>query len=675
LGLSGSVYEPLGLSSSSSNARGDPLLLLRAAAQLGIDIEAADAAQDAGLLEIRERCSFRHPLVRSAVYRTATQQERRQAHAALAEATDPKLDPDRRAWHRAQATAAPDDEIADELELSAARAQARGGLAAAAAFLERSVSLSADPARRAERALAAAQVSLSAGAFDAVQALLMIAEPGPLDELQRARLELLRAQLAFVTHHGGDAPMLLLRAAKRLEPLDLELARKTYLDTMSALVLAGRTVAMGASVVEVARAARAAPAAQRAPRGPDLMLDGLAARYIEGPAAAVPILRQALGVLAHDTSAEEALRWLFLASVVAVQLWNDEMWHALCERYVELGRQVGALSEIPLALTVRVYVHLFCGELDIAASLIEQMRTVVEATGMFLAPYVALHLAAMRGHESELSALIEANGDEMTRQGQGSGIALIEVARAILYNGLGRYDEALAAAQEVGPQDLTTENWVITERIEAAARAGRPEIVADSLWRLQEMTDVGETDWGLGLLARCRAFLCEGDAAESLYREAVERSRARGCDPSLPVHTCCTESGCDAKAAAPTLASSYAPLMTVSPRWEWRRSPNAPVASSRQPEKPPESAATKREPTLHPRKLRSPDSRSRASPTRKSAHSSSSARARSSGISGTFTRSSESAPAESSTPLCPPDESRFGRRLRATPGLSNGRHP
>jgi len=511
---------------------GDPLLLWRAVERLGIAPTASDEATD-GLLSIGQRVTFRHPLVRSAVYRSAAADRRRAVHLALAEATDKHADPDRRAWHLAAAALGPDEQAALELERSAGRAQARGGLAAAAAFLDRSVSLSADPARRSERALAAAQVSLSAGAFDAVQALLMVVEAGPVDELQRARVELLRAQLAFVSGHGSEAPPLLLRAAKRLERLDVELARETYLNALSSLVLAGRAISREAGVVEVSRAARAAPAAQRPPRGPDLMLDGLAALYVEGRGVAVPLLSEALRILAHDTSAEEALRWLFLAGVVAVLLWDDEMWHALCERYVQLGRQVGALGEIPLALTVRVYVHLFCGELDTAASLIDELRNVTEATGSFLAPYVELHLAALRGHEDELSALIEASSHDMTRLGQGSGIAQIETSRAILYNGLGRYAEALAAAREVGPHDMSSENWAVAERIEAAVRAGAPEIAVDSLRRLREITQGGGTDWGLGLVARCGALLSEGGAAESFYREAIERLARTRMRPEL----------------------------------------------------------------------------------------------------------------------------------------------
>ena len=510
---------------------GDPLLLSRAAETIGIAQGTSESTD--GLLSIGQKVTFRHPLVRSAVYRSAAVDQRRAVHVALADATDKDVDPDRRAWHLAAAAVGPDEQVAAELERSAGRAQARGGLAAAAAFLERSVSLSADPARRAGRALAAAHLSLSAGAFDAIEALLTVAEAGPTDELQRTRVELLRAQLAFVSRHGSDAPALLLKAAKKLEPLDLELARETYLNTLTALLLAGRAISTSAGVVEVSRAARAAPAAKHPPRGPDLLLDGLAALYLEERAVAVPILMRAVRALIDDLSAAEALHWLFLASCVAVQLWDYDMWHALCERFVELGRQVGALSEIPLALLSRAYVHLFCGELDFAASLLEEMRTVTEATGTFLGPGCAVHLAAMRGRESEVSSLIEASSEETAQKGQAAVTALTEVAKAVLYNGLGRYEEAMASAGQVGPEDLTTENWAISEHIEAAVRAGSPEIAADRLQRLHDITQDGGTDWGLGIAARCSALLSEGDAAERLYREAIERFARTRLRPEL----------------------------------------------------------------------------------------------------------------------------------------------
>ena len=269
------------------------MLVWRAAERLGIGAGALAAAADAGLLAIGERVTFRHPLVRSAVYRAASPAERRAVHQALAGATDPRADPDRRAWHRAQAAPGPDEEVAAELERSAGRAQARGGLAAAAAFLERAAALTLDPARRAERALAAAQAKFQAGAFDAALALLATAEAGPLDQFRRARADLLRGQIAFSASRGSDAPPLLLKAARQFEPLDPRLARETYLDALGAALFAGR-LACGGGVREVAEAARLAPPPPQPPRGPDLLLDGLALLITEGYPAGVPVLRRAL---------------------------------------------------------------------------------------------------------------------------------------------------------------------------------------------------------------------------------------------------------------------------------------------------------------------------------------------------------------------------------------------
>ena len=243
---------------AAAEPAGDPALVWRAAERLGIGAEAVAPAADAGLLAIGERVTFRHPLVRSAVYRAASPPERRAAHQALAGATDPQADPDRRAWHRAQATLGPDEEVAAELERSAGRAEARGGLAAAAAFLERSAALTLDPVRRAERALAAAQATYQAGAFDATLGLLATAEAGPPDQLRRARADLLRGQIAFSSSRGSDAPPLLLKAARQFEPLDSRLARETYLDALAAATFAGR-LALGGGMREVAEAARMAP--------------------------------------------------------------------------------------------------------------------------------------------------------------------------------------------------------------------------------------------------------------------------------------------------------------------------------------------------------------------------------------------------------------------------------
>jgi DNA-binding CsgD family transcriptional regulator len=503
---------------------GDPVLVWRAAGQLGIDADAASPAVAAGLVHFAGQVRFRHPLVRSAAYRAALPDERRNVHQALADATDPDVDPDRRAWHRAHATSGPDEAVADELERSAVRAQTRGGLAAAAAFLEEATRLTPDPARRARRALAAALAEHRAGAPDAALALLAIAQGIPLDELHRARVDLLRAEIAFASRRGSDAPPLLLKAARQLEPLDLGLARETYLEAFTAAVLAGR-LSRGADVTEVSRAARLAPAPSAPPRAPDLLLDGLATLVTDGRAAGTPLLRRSLSAFrGQGISTDEGLRWLWLAGRVADDLWDDESWEVLCTLNVTLARQAGALSVLPIALRSRIFVHVFAGELDQGAALMEEVRAVTEMTGTQLAAYGAVALAAWRGREAEATELINATIDDVTSRGEGMGLSISYHARALLYNGLGRYAEARAAAEQAGEhEDLGIFAWALTELVEAASRSGEPGVAAAALDRLAETTRTAGTDWALGIEARSRALLSADDAADDLYREAIER--------------------------------------------------------------------------------------------------------------------------------------------------------
>ncbi|MFC5266043.1 AAA family ATPase [Kribbella qitaiheensis] len=512
------------LLTAAADPTGSMTLLWRGAELQAIPADAAAAAETAGLVEFGARVHFGHPLVRSAVYRAASAGDRRDAHRALAAATDPEVDPDRRAWHRAHAAMGPDEEVAAELERSAGRAQARGGLAAAAAFLERAAVLTPAPTQRGERALAAAQAKIRAGAFDAAGHLLGMAEAAPLDEFQRARVDLLRAQLAFAANRGGDAPSLLLRAAQRLEPIDAGLARETYLDALNAAVFVGRPASPGGRPPEVAAAARTAPRPPHPPRGPDLLLDGLAATFSEGYAAGVPLIRRALSAFDQETSAAEDLRWLWTACVAAVDVWDDDRWDTFSSRHVRLTRDAGALSELPLALSQRAYALLFAGELAAAASLLEEAQVVTEATGSRIAPYGALALAALRGREAEISTLVTATKDDVELRGEGIAIIATDWATALLHNGLGHYDKAVAAAEHtsayvaVGPA-----NWGLVELIEAAARTGSPERGTDALRRLSESTSASGTDWALGVEARSRALLSEGETADRLYLEAIER--------------------------------------------------------------------------------------------------------------------------------------------------------
>jgi DNA-binding CsgD family transcriptional regulator len=514
---------------------GDRSLVRRAAQRVGIDVDAVDPAGLAGLLRFGEQITFRHPLVRSAVYREATPPQRRQAHQVLAEVTDPAIDADRRAWHRAHAASGPDGSVAADLERSAGQARARGGLAAAAAFLERAAVLSPDAVHRARRALDAAQAKIQAGAFEAALDLLAMAGAGPLTELQQARSDVLRAQLAFATDRGRETPPLLLKAAKRLEPIDADLARATYLDAMSAAMFAGLLASPGGGALEVARAARAGPRTHSAPRASDLLLDGLAANFDEGYAAGVPILQEALAAFGSGMSTDDQLRWLWLACVVALHLWDDERWDVLSGRYVELARTAGALSELPLALSMRTYLLLFAGELTAARLLIDEIQTVTEATGSNPAPYGALAFAAMRGRQAEASALIEATITDVTRRGEGVGLAVAQRANAVLNNGLGRFPEAAAAAEQALHHNQHADarypgvaNWAAAELVEAAARNGMTELATETLDWTTTMTGASGTNWALGVEARSRALISHDDVAESLYREAIDRlSRTR----------------------------------------------------------------------------------------------------------------------------------------------------
>ena len=504
---------------------GDPAVLWRAADRLMIGISATDAVEAAGLLEVRAVVTFRHPLVRSAVYRAASLDQRREAHLALAEAIDPELDPDRRAWHRAQAASGPDEAVARELERSADRAQERGGLAAAAAFHERAAALTLDPARRARRALAAAQASYQAGALGPALRMVATAEAGPLDDLARAQVDLLRAQIRFASDHGSDASLLLLKAARRFESLDVKVARETYLEALGAAVFAG-SLAGGTRVLEVASAARAAPPPPSPARPLDLLLDGLALLISEGYSAGAATLRRAVTAFrSEEVAPGEGLRWLWLAARTAALLWDYESWDALSYRLVTIARDAGALTVLFFALATRVGVHLFAGELGTAASLVEEIEAVNESTRSGVRPYGSLGLVAFRGREAAASQLIAAATRDLTLRRQGMGLAAAQWSNSVLQNGLGRYEDAVVAAQEAAedPSEFWFATWGLVELIEAASRSGVRDLAAAALDRLAETTGACPTDWALGIEARSRALLSDGESAERSYEQAIAR--------------------------------------------------------------------------------------------------------------------------------------------------------
>ncbi len=504
---------------------GDPLLLLRASEQLGIAVSAVEPETE-GLLALGEWVTFRHPLVRSAVYRSAAMHERRSVHLALAEVTDRDADPDRRAWHLAAAAAGPDEQVALELEHSAGRAQARGGLAAAAAFLQRAVALTADPARRADRALAAADASLRAGEFDVARGLLATAEGGPLNEFQSARLGLLAAEAAYSESRGSDAPALLLQAAKTLDPLDPQLARETYLDAWSSALFAGRLASTSSSLHLVSREVIAARRPLRDMRPSDRLLDGFALAFTEGRAAAAPALRRAAASFAgSDVSPEEVLQWGWLATAAAVMVWDHNTCLAVATRGVHLAREAGALTVLAVSVNVLTQAVVLGGEFSAASSLVAEADGVTEATGARVAPYGALVLAGLQGREATASALIDATIQEFTAWGQGTAVQYANWANSLLLNGLGRYPEALAAAEDASDDtpELFVAIWAAVELLEAAARSGQPDSANGALERIEAATSVVPTDWALGIRARSRALQSEGETADLLYREAIER--------------------------------------------------------------------------------------------------------------------------------------------------------
>jgi DNA-binding CsgD family transcriptional regulator len=504
---------------AAADPLGDPLLLWRAAERLDLDRAAAtEAAVASGLLTIGDHVTFRHPLARSAVYRAAALGERQAAHRALAAVTDAERDPDRRAWHLAVAAAGPDEEVAVELERSAGRAQARGGLAAAAAFLQRAAALSADPAQRARRALDAAQASFQAGDFDVALSLVATAEAAPLGARERARIGLLRGQVAFASQLGNIAAPLLLEAARQLEPFDVQFARETYLYAWGAAVFAG-----GSMLTEICAAARALPPSPGAPRPLDLLLDGLAALTTDGRDVATPILRRASRVLAAMPAAD-VLRLGWAARAAGGQVWDFDGMCGISARQVQVVREAGALAQLPLHLSQLGLVRAWMGDFAGAAAIVEEIDGVAAATGAPIGPYAELLLRALQGREEEAAAAITGAIEQATAGGQPMAVAYAHWSAAILHNGLARYPEAAAAARRA----LDTNNpfaamWALSELVEAATHAGDPASARDALDRLIAATRPSATDWGLGVAARCRALLSAGDEADGLHREAIAR--------------------------------------------------------------------------------------------------------------------------------------------------------
>jgi DNA-binding CsgD family transcriptional regulator/tetratricopeptide (TPR) repeat protein len=502
---------------------GDATLLWRATTHLGTSIDAAAPAEEAGLVTFGPRVRFRHPLVRSAVCRTAGVHDLRDVHRALAEATDADLDPDRHAWHRAYAAAEPDEAVVAELEQAAERAQQRGATVTAAAFLERATELTADPDRRGQRALTAAVAKVFAAEFDSGLELLATAELCPLDPLQRAWLLRLRASMPSNLAGVQERPAMFLEAAELFHPLDARIAREVYLGALGTQMMVGR-LADEQVLREVAGAARAAPPAPDPPRPIDLVLDALAVRFCDGHEAALEPMRRAVHTATRVSHDDEILQWLFFGPPVAPEVWDDESWDVLTAHVVQSNRDSGAFGMLPLSLQYRAEFELNAGHLEAAAELLDENDTILELTARQFMTYTALEYAAWRGDEARALNVIDSATREMLEAGTGRIIGIAEYAKAVLANGLGQYGDALDAAQRAcAYDDLGVFGRSLVERIEAGSRCDASADAALALEELERRTLGAGTDWALGMLARSRALLSDAGRAEPLYREAIER--------------------------------------------------------------------------------------------------------------------------------------------------------
>ncbi|RSN05756.1 helix-turn-helix transcriptional regulator [Nonomuraea sp. WAC 01424] len=532
---------------AAADPTGDPGLLWRASAALGLGQADFDAAKEADALTVGARVSFRHPLVRSAVYRTASQEWRRRVHAALADATGAGRDPDRRAWHRASATLRPDEEVAADLERSAARARARGGAAAAAAFLERAAELTPDPVLRGQRLIAAAEAKHDAGAPAAALRLLDTVGGHPLTTLQQALVVRLRARAGYALRRDASGPGLLLAAAQGLEGLDPVLARDTYIEALAAAIYGGR-LGDAAQVTAVATAILRAtpapeppapePAAADAPaadapdggtagggRARDLILRGQALLAAHGQEAAIGTLRQAQRAFLEQAPDSLELHWMWFASRAAQDLWDARALRALADRQVELARAEGVVTVLPIALSLLMLAQTVDGDLDAAEASCDEIDAIKDVTGHPLPQYGRLFLAAYRGQAGEterLAARIRA--DSYTR-GEGYGLSAVNFSQAILYNGLGRFAEAVEAGRRELPytHELSHAMRTLLELVEAAAHTGEQALAEQAFEQLAGVTRPVGTNWARAVLTMARAQLGPPGTAEPLYREAIER--------------------------------------------------------------------------------------------------------------------------------------------------------
>ncbi len=509
---------------AAADPTGDPGLLWRARTLMGIEAENLDLAQSTDAFVVGTRVTFRHPLVRSAIYRSASPEERRRVHAALAEATYVDRDPDRRAWHRANSMMLPDEDVAADLERSASRARTRGGAAAAAAFLERAAALTPATDSQVHRLIAAAEAKHDAGASEAALRLLDITRDHALTPLQTALIARLQARAEYALRRESSTTHSLLVAAQRLEVLDPALARDTYIEALAAALYGGR-LGDADAVSAVAQAILRATEGDESGRARDLLLRGQALLAAHGQDAAIPVLRRALRAFVDDPLDALELHWMWFASRAAQDLWDADAMRVLADRQVELARADGVLTVLPIALSLLMVAQTLGGDLAAAEASCEEIDALRDVMGHPIPPFGWLFLAAYRGQADQAEALARQVRADGEARGEGYAVSAANFAEAILYNGLGRYEEAADAARRELPytHELNHAMRTLLELVEAAVRTDQTALATEALERLASVTRNLESDYALGVLAMAEAQLRDGDEAEALFQEALVR--------------------------------------------------------------------------------------------------------------------------------------------------------
>ncbi|GAB7043942.1 MULTISPECIES: helix-turn-helix transcriptional regulator [Catenuloplanes] len=515
---------------ASADPTGDPVVVWRAARHLGLDPVSASHGVDSGLMQTDIRIRFRHPLVRSAIYESATSDDRRAVHDALALATDPLIDPERRAWHAAQAAVEPDERLAEELERLANRARARGGLAASGAFLEQSAALTPDIGARARRLLAAALARRECGDFSRALRLVAEAEAAGHDPVVHAEAQVVRARVAFDRGRDESAVRELIAAAKAVGPFDVLLGRDVLFDALAAATFLGR-IATWSLTVDLAEAVLGLPVVEDRKRPLDRLLDGLISRITNGGKVDQQAIRPVLALYmkhgseaGQDTRADErfGIGELWLACSAAEDIWDDRIFVALARQQLDYARDNGALAAMPVALSYRALSLVHEGRFPPAQRLVDEAYAVSDEIGAPRMAFVDMAIAAWQGDRQRVRKLTEQAAADATARGEGRLLTAAEYATAVHFNGMGEFEAAADACRTaVHLDEPSFPVWLIPEFVEATARSGQREEALEVVRRLEQVAAGLDTDWCTGTARYIRALVSAGDEADTAYQESI----------------------------------------------------------------------------------------------------------------------------------------------------------